>query len=423
MSNMEVKVPDSSFRQKSETSESPSPTYVMAPQPYYMDDEISLVDLIRVIIKHKTVLALVFLLVSLASLVSVLVMPKKYEYQTVIELGSYMLPNEQGVLSERRYIEGLNQSKSKLEKRFITQVVNQYINESGNPADVSVPKFSVSAPKNGNLLILTTQWIEEGDQVIALENQIANNLVQDHLVLANEILEQARQRKENYELELKTLSAEAVNLQGHDKVLRQKLARIEEEEVLLSAQLARLDGEIKNLIQQKAAYLSDKTAPKEAMAILLIDNELKQIRDHRDSLEIDLKIALKNRQAELEKSIQNNKSQIEIAQANEANVRKILARFNIDRVNNVIKTNGVENSSGTREFDPGQFQLIHPTQVVVKPNRSYDPVGMSRTVQLAIGLIAGLFLGLMACFVAELVDKVRTGETRRSEQDKALKAA
>ena len=416
MSDKEAKVSELDSAKRSghtEEAAKPKPEYVFAQAPYPMDDEISLVDLIRVILAHKTVLWSVFIGFFFATLLYVLVVPKQYNYETVIELGSYMLPNEEGILSERKFIESLDNSKSKLEKRFITQVLNEAAAATDDLSELTLPKFKVDAPTNGNLLILSTHWDEDGEVVLSLEAKIANNLIRDHIVLANEILEQARQRKNNYKLELKGLTAEVSSLKQQDSVLTRRLARTEQEKLLYQKQIQRLDQDINNLVTQKTAYISDRTAPRDAMAILLLDNELKQIRDQRDLLEVELHIELENRKAELEKELADNVSEIEVAQATEDNVRSILTRFNIDSV--------VDTLSLTDEHNPGnkvqknQFQLVRPTQVVVSPNRSIKPVGMGRSVKLMIGLIAGSVLALLACFIAELVSKVRAEARRENE--------
>jgi len=59
--------------------------------------------------------------------------------------------------------------------------------------------------------------------------------------------------------------------------------------------------------------------------------------------------------------------------------------------------------------------LVRPTQVVVSPNRSIKSVGMGRSVKLMIGLMVGSVLALLACFVAELVSKVRAEARRENE--------
>ena len=390
------------------------PEYVFAQAPYQMEDEISLVDLIQVVLAHKTTLWSVFIGVFIATLLYVLAAPKQYNYETVIELGSYMLPNEEGILSERKFIESLDNSKSKLEKRFITQVLNEAAAEINDLSELKLPKFKVDAPKNGNLLILSTHWDEDGESVLSLEAKIANYLIRDHIVLANEILEQARQRKNNYKLELKGLTAEVSSLKQQDGVLTLRVARTEQEKMLYQKQLERLGQDIKNLVNQKAAYIADRTSPRDAMAILLLDNELKLIRDHRDELEIELHIALEDRKADLEKALADNRSEIEVAQATEDNVRSILSRFNIDSVVGTLSSTAEKNPVNKEQKN--QFQLIRPTQVVVNPNRSIKPVGMGRSVKLMIGLIAGGVLALLACFMAELVSKVRT-ETRRENEN------
>ncbi|MBV1882522.1 MAG: hypothetical protein KUG82_12865 [Pseudomonadales bacterium] len=380
--------------------------YVLAPTPYTPENEMSLVDLIRVVLSHKLTLFAVFSLTIVATLLFVLMMPKQYNYETVIELGSYMLPNEKGILSERKLIESLDNSKSKLEKRFITQVLNEAAAASKDLSEFEPPKFKVSAPKNGNLLILSTLWREDGDNVLALETKIANNLIQDHIVLADEILEQARQHKDNYKLELKELTASVMSIKQEGGVLSQRLARTEQEAILYSKQIQRLDVDVLSLVKQKAAYISDQTQPKEAMAILLLDNELKQIRDHRDRLEVELLIQLENRKADLRKALADNASTIEVAQANVENVRNILVRFHVD---NVIDNKHLAETDSIRlSVQRNQFQLVRPTQVVVKPHRTFKAVGMGWLVQLGIGLVLGALLGVIACFMVELVGKVRS---------------
>src|SRR3990172_13380568 len=53
----------------------------------YREDEISLVDLWRVLVKHKKRVFLVWLLISLAGVIAAVLMPERYAYTTLVEIG------------------------------------------------------------------------------------------------------------------------------------------------------------------------------------------------------------------------------------------------------------------------------------------------------------------------------------------------
>ena len=75
------------------------PVPVNIPQYVYPEDEISLIDLWLVIVKHKKIFWMVFAAVVAVGLFAALVMPKKYSVFSTISIGKTM-QNDQAVLLE-----------------------------------------------------------------------------------------------------------------------------------------------------------------------------------------------------------------------------------------------------------------------------------------------------------------------------------
>ena len=63
-------------------------------QTSVVSNEISLVDLLRVLIKRKNTLLTVFFLFSLGGIVLAIILPKQYQYTTTIEIGTTVVKDE-----------------------------------------------------------------------------------------------------------------------------------------------------------------------------------------------------------------------------------------------------------------------------------------------------------------------------------------
>lgn len=370
--------------------------------PYWggQDDEVSLVDIALVVLKHKKVLCTLFVLVAGIGSAAIFLMPAQYKYAVVIETGTYALPDEHGNLGGRKVIEPVVHTKSKLETSFIPQAVMQFAND--NPT-LKAPELTVTVPKGANLIEISAKAPESKDALVkALLTDVANKVAIDHQRKSSDVLEELRQNVEVMEINVQELSAKLVDKEQARQLTALKLKNLEAEKGLLSRQTDRIDGEIAELQKHRALYLDDRARSKDALALLLIDNEISQSARQRDELENQLHIELAEEKAELEKVYDSEAAQISIVKAELSRAKEILSRYSASSVSNPNDTGGAP------LVEMGKN--IYPTTLSVNPYREVEPQGIGRLVKLAIVFVLALFVSLMMTFVAEFVSRVRSAE-------------
>lgn len=178
------------------------PTVYQAPE-----DEISLVDLLLVLGRHKRAIILVTALITAMGVAAALLLPQKYTYKTVIEVGSILVTDNNG--TTRQYIEDINTVSTKVKERFIVNTLLQEPDENFAIAS--------SSPKDSNLIILTTKAKDSDKKVLSLHANVASLLGQEHGTLVKDF-------RRKLELEKTQLDFDLAALQSGESVAKQRQA-------------------------------------------------------------------------------------------------------------------------------------------------------------------------------------------------------
>ncbi len=145
-------------------------------QGYYNhDDEISLADLWLTLVEQKRVFFTVFITLILLALLYVLITPKRYEYKTVITIGTQAQAQAQ---AQAQLIESPASVKARLDNAIIPKVLMQQ-SQHADPLDISV-----TVPKNTLSVLLASKGTQDQEHAI---RDFHNQLIQ--------ILHDAHQRK------------------------------------------------------------------------------------------------------------------------------------------------------------------------------------------------------------------------------------
>ncbi len=373
--------------------------------------EISLVDIAFIILKHRKVLFITFTSVVIVAVVVALLMTRKHEYKTVIEIGSYYFPGGEWREDKRVSIEQIDQAKTKLEERFIVSTKNNYLKEGDNKqmSFGDLPKILVNAPEKSNVIVLLSKGREESELLMLdLHQRIADAMVEDHEEMVFDVIEQAIQKKSGYKLQIQQLDFKIAGLRKQQTKNNEKLKLLDQKEKLTTKQLERVSAEISDLVDQKKIYVGGNVKSRDAMAVLLIDNEIKQSRGSRERLEQELLINIKKERLEL--AVESNSIERAIAtSAQEASrlldIYQRYALVGVDGMSNEpleLQEITQDNSAAVKLTS----QIIRPTKVVVEPFRSM-PVGIGRFMVILMGIITALLLGFIGCFFAEFFEKIR----------------
>lgn len=360
------------------------------------DSFITVVDLASIVVRRKksflTATGLIFFLGVLFAFMR----PDLYLYSVILEVGSYRLPDQDGVLGQSRSIEEVERAKVKLERHIITSKVTQFRIDNPN-TDLSDVK--VEAPENLNILVVTMVGEKQTESVnTEILTNISNELLQDHKRRSEEILDQLARMVEVQILKVEELDAAFGVKKKTSEFLEKRLEILKQEAVLLDKQVLRHQEEIDALTKHRGEYLKQKTPPRDAMAILLIDNEIRALRDQRDELEYKRLIELPEKIDEVKKKIDESSITISVIVRELENANRILDRIGGQKI---IK----EDVDPMAQID--LFSHFVPTKVVVDPFRSVEKVSISKVVILILAAMFAFILGLMVCFVVEFAYQVR----------------
>ena len=140
---------------------------------YSADDEISLVDLVMVLVRRKRMIAVVTTFIILLGVIAALLVPKSYTFATSIEIGSQIIG---GAIKPFESPETL---LAKMQHVFIPQVLNEQ--RQTNPEDKKNYKITTSIPKSSVIIVLEIKGTEDkADLLKSLLQSITQKATLDH---------------------------------------------------------------------------------------------------------------------------------------------------------------------------------------------------------------------------------------------------
>lgn len=340
------------------------PTQLPNMQPYYVpEDEISLVDIWRVLQRRRTVIAIIFTLSVLTGLLVALLSKDQYAYTTAIEIGKDV---------EGKPIEALENTLAKLKEIYIPlskrELMQKYPVISAYPLDADIPKGS------SQLAMLHSKGADDEAALhLVLHEAVAKKVVGDHRRLATPITRRYQAELMAAQSRLRQLAQEATHLEAQDE-------RLAETQNLLT-QLVQETGKriaVNSENRERLAGNLGNDANVITLALLMADNGIQQSRARLAELEERLLVDVPAARADLEKRRSDNL------------IEQDLQRLTITDIK--------DNIAG-----------IQQTRLVLPPNKSLAPVNNKRHLTVALAGLLGLMLGVFAAFFAEFLAKVRAG--------------
>ncbi len=332
--------------------------------PSFHKDEISLIDIWRTLVKHKKLIFLVWALISLGGVIAAVLIPERYTYTTLLEVGSQV----GGVL-----VETADAARVKLLAGIIPITQRRYLTEGKEAYGITV---KVTIPeKSPSLLSLESQGTaQSASDHLAFQGDIAEALRQDHEIIFGRAREVLAARQED---------------------VKRKIAELTDARALAITRLDRLDEEetahLKKKIEQSRALLASIARPgerslasrmaEEAMALthMMAVNQIEQQRRTLATLEERLFLEMPEERAEISKALADN-----------------------ERV--------VEEQRGALNMIASDLGAIRETRALLPPTQSDSPVAPSRGLIVALAAIFGLMLGIFSAFIAESISKARKNQ-------------
>lgn len=331
-------------------------------QAYYQEDEISLVDLWLVLVRHRRLMGGVFLGIALLGLAVALFMPRHYDYTTAIEIAR----KDDGLLESPETV------LAKLQQSYIPAVLGT---EEAARDDMDI---EASIPKKSQVVVLKTRApLDAGKAVRQLHQAVVARLSSDHE-------RSVAVSRAELQAQLQSAEGQLQALRERIRLVKAKEARLDQKEKLLSDQLAEAVAQLKEAQRRRGQVISSLGDKEQAVGALLMDNEIQQYLQRRTQLEEQLHLLLPEERDGVARELADVRRQQEEQQAR------------ID----VLKA---------------RLAGLSSTHAVAPAMRSVGPVGPGRKVVLALALVLGGMLALFAAFVAEFMAKVRARRAGEEE--------
>ncbi len=328
-------------------------------------DEISLLDLLRVLVEQKRVVLGVFLGFVLLGTLFALVKPTEYRYATTIEIGTVMEDGRTTLIDRPETL------LAKINEAYIPYVLEQFSRKNND-------KYKIVAriPRGSEVIVLESRAPEEmGGVLIALHEQVVEHVKQNHQRVFEIV-------KKGMSVELGKRRNKLSALQDRHRVLTADLKRLDDTAKLLHDQVEELKVLVTDALNYRKLAREQTGDEAQAMAMLMIDNEIQQNNQRLAALEERLHIYIPREKDSLNNNISDNSRQ---QQELTAEIAKIQA--------------AVDN--------------IRETRMLMATMRSAEPVGVGGATIILVSLVAGLFAGILAAFIAAFVRKAR--EVLRAE--------
>lgn len=338
----------------------PNTTDVNAVPSRSSDAEISLLDLLRILVEYKWIVLAIFLVFVIVGTVFALLKPKQYLYTTTIEIGTIM---EDG---KTLLIDRPGTLLAKINEAYIPHVLEQFSREMNDSY-----KIAARIPLDSEVVVLESRAsAAEGDALINLQKQVVDYVKRNH-----QRVFEIMKKEMNVELDKSRNKLSA--LQDRHRVLTADLQRLDQTAKLLNDQIEELKALVADAISYRKLARAQTGDETQAMTLLMIDNEIQQNNQRLAALEERLHIDLPREKDSLNNTISDNSRE---QQEQAAEIAKIQAA-----VNN-----------------------MRETRVLIAPMRSVDPVGVGKATIIMMSAIVGLFSGIFSAFVLALVCKARS---------------
>ncbi len=339
----------------------PSLRYVMVDSH---NDEINLLDLWLVLTKRRSLFLALVLLALLAGISFALIQPEKYNYSTAIEIGGISHDSSGRLV----FIEDPASVLAKINQSYIPLVTAIFLEK--NPEFEGVPDIKAKLEKNSNIIFLDIKGPEKNKNTyIQLLNSVVDTVKLDHQrisALKVKDLELSKYRIEN----------EIARLNDQEQLILSQNKRLDKKEELLADRIKETRTQLNESMGMKKEAASESRTEGKALALMMVDSELRSTRDVLAQLEEQLLITLENKREVLLNKLTENKQQ-------QTEKTILLEKLEIESKN------------------------LLETRAITRPIQSVKSVGMGKMLVVIISLLAGIFIAIFAVFFAEFISKAK----------------
>lgn len=328
------------------------------PTPIYAEDEISLIDLVTVLVRRKKTIYWVFFIILILGIITAFLSPKKYSYSTTIEIGQRIEKGEVKLIDETETL------LAKINNSYIPLALQAYY--KANPEDEKIYKVEASIPKKSHIIILTSKGMGKEDVILkSLSEEVIKKVVLDHSRLINII-------KKNYELQIKLIENNILSAEQQSGIYKADLLRVDKNVELIKNQIKSVNTLVNDGIVNRKKASRKVRSESSAMTLLMIDNEIQQNRNKLDKLQERLIVGMTNKKDVLNKKLSDT-------------YREILA---IKDKSELIKL---------------EIENIRDTRALIIGLKSLEPINLSKQIILLLSIFMGGVIAAISAFLHEFI--------------------
>ncbi|MFW5453812.1 hypothetical protein [Thioalkalivibrio sulfidiphilus] len=266
---------------------------------YYPDDEISLIDLWRTLVRRRSIIGFTVVGSLVLGIMFLIVKPDTYVFGSTIEIGHY--PTEAGS-RELASLDTVENALSKLQDGYIPEALRRYMDEGHEESRLRV---TARNPRGSNLVVIEVKGtLDEGESILRVLNYASNQLIEDHRYLLDiqrqqldSRLEQARLELAKYEDErmfriqelervraIERTKLELSELLQQQELVESRIKRLDDMQRLLEQQIKEIRHSIEVASETRRAAVANVGDPANAMTLLMIDSDIQQNRNRLATL-------------------------------------------------------------------------------------------------------------------------------------------
>jgi len=319
------------------------------------EDEINLVDLWLVLMKHRALIAAVVVVCVLAGVMFALLAPAKYQYSTSIELGA-RLDGENDVV----VIESPETLLAKIQESYIPLARQQYLAE--HSAVEGVLKVEARIPKGSQIIVLSSKGPEDAGVVHKTVQQSVVNMAKvDHQRITDVLRKETEILQSRAVAKLEELKDDAILIRAREK-------RLGDVSVLLANQAKEVREDLAQARADRANAIKQTKDESRALTLMMLDNGVQRYRQRLAQIDERLKIKVVDSRDTLVRQLANN-HRAQLSQ------QDTIAKLKI------------------------QLASLRETRALTSPMRSLETTGPGSSLIVMLALVLGLMLGVfMAVF-------------------------
>ena len=324
---------------------------------YYPEDEIELIDYLRVLWKWKWLIIAGTLICAVVAAVISLQMPRIYEISTVIEPGITGVKDNGSYM----YIDSVANISGKINEGVYNRRIQEALNL--NPLKTEV-EFKTAIVKEVSMIKLTSQWQEESvDLGIKVIGQLIRFFSDDY----GGIIEH---KKNGYDKQLTLKMSSIEKTRSEIKLQQATFKNVRQRKEQLLEEIRGVKDNTERLMQQRDTLLKDKNPGKD-LSLLLYSTTIQQNVAYFNQLSnqvYDLRTMEKRTENKIDKLSKN--------------INDIKAQIN------------------TLNLEKG---LISNIKVIQEPEVSLHPVKPKKKQIVLLGGVVGLFFFVFLAFFIEYI--------------------